>query len=195
MPTHKDAIAVLKADHATVEDLFGKFEAAGDRAVKTKQQLMDKIVRELSVHAAVEELVFYPAVRAMAENADDDELADTVLEGLEEHGVAKWLLSELENMAPDHERFTAKATVLIENVRHHVKEEETDLFPTVRKLADRSSLVELGELLETAKRTAPTHPHPGSPDTPPANLANLVAGLLDRLRDGARETVKAATGR
>jgi len=195
MPTQKDAIAVLKDDHATVEDLFAKFEAAGDRAVKTKQQLMERIVRELSVHAAVEELVFYPAVRAMAQNAGDEELEDTVLEGLEEHGVAKWLLSELESMSPEHERYDAKATVLIENVRHHVEEEEQELFPEIRKIADRAALVELGELLETAKRTAPTHPHPRSPDTPPANLANLVAGLLDRLRDGARQTVKAATGR
>jgi hemerythrin superfamily protein len=194
MPTTKqqDAIALLKADHDTVEDLFTKFEAAGDRAHKTKRDLMDRIVRELSIHAAVEELVFYPAVRAMADRAGNDEIPDTVLEGLEEHGVAKWLLSELESMSPEHERFQAKAMVLIENVRHHVEEEEQELFPEVRKLADRSTLVELGELLATAKKTAPTHPHPRSPDTPPANLANLVTGLLDRLRDSARDAVKAA---
>jgi hemerythrin superfamily protein len=185
MPTQPDAIAVLKADHSTVEDLFARYEAAGDRAKKTKQQLVQRMIRELSVHAAIEELVFYPVVRAMS-----DELEKTVLESLEEHNVAKWVLSELDGMDPEAERFDAKVTVLIENVRHHVKEEERELFRDVRKAADRETLTELGAALQTAKKTAPTHPHPRSPDSPPANLANLVVGLVDRLRDGARDQVR-----
>lgn len=188
MPT--DAIAVLKADHRTVEELFAKFEAAGDAAHKTKHKLVERIVRELSIHAAIEELVFYPVVRAMS-----DELDKTVLESLEEHHVVKWLLSELDGMPAEHERFDAKTMVLIENVRHHVEEEEKELFADVREAADRRTLVELGEALETAKKTAPTHPHPRSPDTPPANVANLVTGMVDRLRDGAHSQIRAVTGR
>lgn len=190
MPNQPDAIAVLKADHRTVEELFTRFEAAGDRAHKTKQALVEQIVRELSIHAAIEELVFYPVVRAMS-----DDLDKTVLEALEEHNVAKWLLSELDGMAADHERFDAKATVLIENVRHHVQEEEKELFADVREAIDRKTLVELGQALETARKTAPTRPHPRSPDSPPANIVNMVAGIVDRLRDGARSQLRAVTGR
>ena len=190
MPTQRDAIAVLKADHQTVEQLFEQYEGAGDRALKTKQKVMEKIVRELAIHAAVEELVFYPVVRAMS-----DDLEKEVLEALEEHNVAKWVLSELDGLPTEHERFDAKAMVLIENVRHHVKEEERGLFPQVRKAADRETLVELGQALETAKKTAPTHPHPRSPDEPPGNLANVVAGIVDRLRDAARDQVRAVANR
>ena len=82
----------------------------------------------LSKHAAIEEQVFYPEVRRAVSS-----LGDEVLEALEEHHVVKWTLSELEGMTPEDERFQAKVTVLMENVRHHVREEERDLFPQVRK--------------------------------------------------------------
>jgi hemerythrin superfamily protein len=77
-----DAITLLKADHKTVEGLFKKFEKAGDNAFKTKRDLVDKIIEELSVHAAIEEAVFYPAVREA-----DEEIEDDVLESLEEHHI------------------------------------------------------------------------------------------------------------
>jgi hemerythrin superfamily protein len=162
-----DAITLLKSDHATVEALFKQFESAGEKAHKAKRKLVDRMIKELSVHAAIEEMVFYPATK----------------ESLEEHHVVKWMLSELEGMDPEHERFVAKVTVLIENVRHHVKEEEKDYFPKVRKLSDRSTLADIGDVLEKAKKVAPTHPHPRSPDEPPANLASLATGLVDRIRD------------
>src|SRR4028118_2193773 len=73
-------------------------------------------------------------------------------------------------MKPDHERFKAKMSVLMESVRHHVKEEESELFPKVRKEIKRKELAELGEALEKAKKTAPTQPHPRAPDTPPGHL-------------------------
>src|ERR1700681_3684989 len=117
-----DAITLLKADHKGVEKLFRQFENAGDRAVVTKRNIMKDIVKELSVHAAVEEQVFYPSVRDEVDGLDSE-----ILESLEEHHVVKWLLSELDGMSPDDERFDAKATVLIEAVGHHVEEEETTL--------------------------------------------------------------------
>ena len=113
-----------------------------------------------------------------------------MLEALEEHHVVKWLLSELEALDPAAERFDAKATVLIENVRHHVKEEETELFPKVRQRIERRRLVELGAELRDAKRRAPTHPHPRSPDAPPANvLVGSAVAVMDKARDVGKRTV------
>jgi len=160
-----DAITLLKNDHKTVEKLFKRFEKTGDDAVAAKREVVDSIIQELSVHAAIEEQVFYPAVREAL-----PDLEDTVLEGLEEHHVAKWTLSELAKMSPEHERFDAKVTVLIESVRHHVEEEEGELFPEVRKALGRKALGQIGDAMEEAKKTAPTTPRPTSADTPPGNL-------------------------
>jgi hemerythrin superfamily protein len=184
-----DAITLLKTDHKTVNELFKKFEKAGDGAHKTKLKLVEKIIHELSIHAAIEEVAFYPFVKGV-----NDTITDDVLESLEEHHVVKWLLSEIEGMDPKDERFDAKVTVLIENVRHHVEEEEQDMFPAIRKAVSRSDLEELGELLARAKKVVPTHPHPKAPDEPPGNaIAGLVSGLVDRVRDTGRDAVRRAT--
>ncbi|HVU75025.1 MAG TPA: hemerythrin domain-containing protein [Mycobacteriales bacterium] len=177
----RDAIAVLTADHRTVDQLFTKLERTGDGAKKERADLAEQIVRELSIHAAIEELVFYPTVRQL-----NKDIESMVLESLEEHHVVKWICDELHGMKPDAERFTAKATVLKETVQHHVEEEESDLFPKVRKAMDVDALTELGERLEQAKVSAPTRPHPKAPDTPPGNLANPAVGVVDRVRDRIR---------
>jgi hemerythrin superfamily protein len=182
-----DAIALLHSDHQTVEKHFKAFEKAGERAHATRRREVDAMIRELSVHAAIEEQVFYPAVRATMEEAND-----TVLESLEEHHVVKWILSELDGMPAEAERFEAKVTVLIENVRHHVEEEEKELFPKVRKAFTKPQLEKLGEQMAEAKKLAPTHPHPRQPDTPPLNL---VAGIIGATADVARDLVRTATGR
>ena len=109
---------------------------------------------------------------------------DVALESMEEHHVVKWLLSELEDMDPRHERFDAKTTVLIENVRHHVEEEEEEFFPKVRDELGRNALNELGDAMERRKKIAPTHPHPRTPDTPPGNIVlGAAAGAVDRVTD------------
>jgi hypothetical protein len=122
-----DAITMLRADHRAVEKLFKRFEDAGPRAFVEKRKIVDRIIEELSVHAAVEEQLFYPATRATVPAVEE-----VALESLEEHHVVKWLLSELEDMDPEDERFSAKVTVLIESVRHHVREEESEYFREVR---------------------------------------------------------------
>ncbi|HEX2699758.1 MAG TPA: hemerythrin domain-containing protein [Acidimicrobiales bacterium] len=181
-----DAITLLKQDHKTVESLFKKFEKAGPGAMVAQRELAEKIIRELSVHAAIEEQVFYPAVRESVPDAEEH-----VLESLEEHHIVKWVASELDSMKPDEERFHAKMTVLIENARHHVEEEESELFPQVRQALGRKVLAEIGDALEKAKKVAPTRPHPRSPDTPPGNLAaGAGAGLVDRARDAARRRIR-----
>jgi len=174
-----DAITLLRNDHKTVEQLFKRFEKAGDRAYAEKRQIVDRIIEELSIHAVIEEQVFYPVARATVPGTED-----IALESLEEHHIVKWLLSELDELEPTHERFDAKVTVLMENVRHHVEEEETEFFPKVRNELGRSALAELGEAMADAKKSAPTHPHPRSPDTPPGNaLIGAVAGVVDRVGD------------
>jgi hemerythrin superfamily protein len=174
-----NALTLLRNDHKEVEKLFKQFEKLGDEAHKQKQAIVKKIIRDLSIHAAIEEQVFYPAVRKAVKNAEDE-----VLEGLEEHHIVKWTLSELVSMQPSDERFDAKVTVLIESVRHHVKDEQEEMFPKVTKKLDRKQLEMLGKALEAAKKTAPTKPHPRAPDTPPGNLvAGAGASMLDRGRD------------
>jgi hemerythrin superfamily protein len=174
-----DAITMLKDDHHAVEKLFKRFEKAGDRAYVEKRDIVDRIIEALSIHAAIEEQLFYPVTRETVPETDD-----IVLESIEEHHVVKWLLSELETMDPRDERFDAKVTVLIENVRHHVEEEEQDYFPKVRDELGRNALSDLGDAMEAAREVAPTHPHPRSPQVPPGNLViGTVAGAADRIGD------------
>jgi hemerythrin superfamily protein len=146
-----DAIVLLKEDHKTVEALFKRFEKADDHA--EKRRIVDTITKELVTHAYIEEEIFYPAARAKV-----PETTDHVLESVEEHHVAVWILAELKDLDPTDERFTAKVTVLIENVRHHVEEEEKDWFPQVRAAMGRKELRELGERMDKAKADAPSEP-------------------------------------
>ena len=186
-----DAVTLLRNDHRTVEGLFKKFEKAGPNAHKTRQDLVEKIVEELSIHAAIEEQTLYPAAREAMPDASEQ-----VLEALEEHHIVKWVLSELDGMDPHDERFQAKVTVLIENVRHHVKEEEGELFPELRRAMKRKELEELAQALEQAKKMAPTHPHPRAPDTPPGNvIAGVAAAAVDRAEDTGKRTVRRVLGR
>lgn len=110
-----DAIAMLKADHRKVEELFGKFENTNGKA--TKQSLAEQICLELKVHTAIEEEIFYPACRGKIE----DDLVD---EAYVEHDSAKLLINEIEAGGPDEEFYDAKVKVLSEMIEHHVEEEE-----------------------------------------------------------------------
>jgi hemerythrin-like domain-containing protein len=174
-----DAITLLRDDHRSVEQLFKRFEKAGDRAYVEKRQIVDSIIELLSIHASIEEQVFYPVARATVPDTED-----ITLESLEEHHIVKWLLSELDGLDPQHERFDAKVTVLMENVRHHVQEEQDEFFPKVRDALSRKALADLGDALAEAKKSASTHPHPRSPDTPPGNtVIGTIAGVIDRVGD------------
>jgi hemerythrin superfamily protein len=160
-----DAITLLKKDHKTVEGLFKEFEKLQKKGTAAqKKKVVTSVIKELSVHAAIEEEIFYPDVRS-----EDDEEEDDVLEALEEHHIVKWTCDELSKMSPSDERYDAKMTVLIEMVRHHVKEEEEEMFPQVRKALGRKTLLEMGDRLEKLKKKAPKSPSPRSPDTPPGN--------------------------
>jgi len=185
-----DAIVLLKNDHKTVEKLFKQYEKLGDKAFTQKRAIVDELITELSMHAAIEEQFFYPAVRKEAE-----EIQDVVLEGLEEHHIVKWTLEELSKMSAEEERFHPKVTVLMESVRHHVEEEEEEMFPKVRAAMGRKALQELGDTLEQAKVAAPTKPHPKAPDTPPGNLvATPNAALAQKSGNIEKPAAGKATG-
>ncbi|MEO6652231.1 MAG: hemerythrin domain-containing protein [Ilumatobacteraceae bacterium] len=182
---------MLKADHERVSKLFAKFEGLGDQAHTSREATVATIIEELSVHAGIEETVFYPAVRERFATRDEA----IVLEALEEHHLVKVTLNELESLPSQHERYTAKVTVLRELVDHHVEEEETELFKQVRAAFTKSELVELGNELNAARSSAPTRPHPIAPDTPPGNLvSNVVAAPLDAAADLTARAAKAVRG-
>src|SRR5690242_13328856 len=148
-----DAIVMLKEDHTRVRKLFREFERLQSGAPSRKQAVVNKILEELTVHTYIENEVMYPEVRRLLPDLEDD-----ILESYEEHHVADVLVMELSQMSPEDERFEAKTTVLIENVTHHMDEEEQDWFPKVREGLGRKALQELGEQLLAAKRTAPRSP-------------------------------------
>jgi hemerythrin superfamily protein len=148
-----DAIVMLKDDHKQIRRLFTDFEKAGDQAYAAKGALVDRMIALLTQHTYLENEIMYPRVRALMPQLEDD-----ILESYEEHHVADVLVVELSAMKPKDERFTAKTTVLIENVTHHVEEEEQDWFPKVREGLGRKVLQELGAEMAEARKTAPTRP-------------------------------------
>jgi hemerythrin-like domain-containing protein len=148
-----DAIVLLKQDHQEIRKLFRKFEDAGEHADVTRGKLVDQVLELLTVHTYIENEVMYPRVRELVPDLEDD-----VLESYEEHHVADVLAMELATMSPDDEHFTAKTTVLIENVEHHMEEEEGDWFPKVRAELGRKQLQEIGAEMLELKKKAPRRP-------------------------------------
>ena len=151
--TSTDAIVHLKDDHKEIRRLFDRFEKAGENAHARKGQLVDRIIELLTVHTYIENEVMYPRVRELLPEVEDD-----VLESYEEHHVADVLVVELSMMKPDDERFDAKTTVLIENVRHHMEEEEQEWFPKVREGLGRKTLQEIGAEMIAKRKKAPRRP-------------------------------------
>jgi hemerythrin superfamily protein len=125
----QDAIQLLKADHDEVEALFARYEKQKKKDGSEKPELIDKICTALTVHARIEEEIFYPAAR----NALEDEGEELLDEAEVEHGSIKSLVEQLEAMSSDDELCDAKVKVLSEYVKHHVKEEEGELFPKIKK--------------------------------------------------------------
>jgi hemerythrin-like domain-containing protein len=147
-----DAIVLLKSDHKEVKAQFREFEKPGTTPAQ-KGKIVDTILELLTVHTYIENEIMYPRVRELLPDLEDD-----VLESYEEHHVADVLSMELAAMDPTDERFDAKTTVLIENVTHHIDEEEQEWFPQVREGLSRTQLQEIGAEMLEAKKTAPRRP-------------------------------------
>src|SRR5664279_681501 len=162
-----DAIVVLKDDHKRIRALFKEFQSASQDAHVTQGKIVEQIIGELTVHTYLENEVMYPQVRQLVPDLEQD-----VLESYEEHHVADLLCVELMALEPTDEHFQAKATVLIENVTHHIEEEEQDWFPKVREALGRKQLTEIGERMQELRASAPRHP------AQPGALKKAVDALL-----------------
>jgi hemerythrin superfamily protein len=138
-----NAIELLKEDHKKVNHLFGEVKATEEGEHK---ELFEQIKQELEVHTHIEETIFYPKLK------EEKELEDITLEGIEEHHQAKIFLRELSALSEDSEKFEPKLKVLMEDVTHHVQEEEGEMFPKVEELFDAATLEELGKQMEEEKK-------------------------------------------
>ncbi|GAA5183237.1 hemerythrin domain-containing protein [Rugosimonospora acidiphila] len=185
----RDVINVLNQDHHEIEELFVRLEelagtrdapdSAGDRA--EARIVADQLSTELARHWAAEERHLYPAISKHA-----PALRPLAEHELTEHGKAERSLKALDRLDTDDEEFWIRAEVLIDLVRAHIRVEEAEVFPGLRDAVPKELLVELGGRVERAQRTAPTRPHPATPDRPPGNtLVDPAAALVDRVRDAA----------
>ena len=141
-----DAIALLKVDHDKVKRLLNELETTTERGVKTRAELFSTIKGELTLHEIVEEEIFYPALKS------HPKAKDVVLEGYEEHHVVDTLMAELEGLDVTDEKWGAKATVMKENIEHHIEEEEGEMFKLAGQALEKDELEELGERMETMKK-------------------------------------------
>jgi hemerythrin superfamily protein len=160
-----DAIALLKDDHKRVSALFDQYEKA--RTAARKQSIVSKICEELSVHATVEEEIFYPAVRAALK---DREL---VPEAIVEHATIKEFIAKVGGKTPDGDMFDAHIQVMGEYVKHHVKEEQTEMFPKARKT--KLDMKEIGA--QIAARKKELQRDPGQIASKPSAVAELPDGV------------------
>lgn len=143
----RKATDILKEDHEKVKDLFKEFRDLDEGDAAGRRRIFDQVDRELTIHSAVEEEIFYPAVKA----TDDREAVDEVLEAREEHLVVKGVLEQLRHLDPSDESFGPKMKVLMEAVEHHADEEEEDMFATAKKDLESDELLRLGAMIETRK--------------------------------------------
>src|SRR5262249_49316665 len=143
-----NAIDLLESDHQTLKGLMDEIEESTDRAIKTRAELFRKFWVLLSAHEVIEETIFYPALK------EHPKARDIVLEGYEDHHVVDEVMEEIKDVPVDDETWHPKAKVMIENVRHHIEEEEEEMFPKARKAFDPEELTQLGERMEQRKKDA-----------------------------------------
>lgn len=141
-----DAMKLLKDDHDKVKKMLTKLESTTERGVKTRQELFAKVKQELTVHEAIEEEIFYPALK------EHPKAEDIVLEGYEEHHVVDEIMGELEATPVTDEMWGAKFTVMKENIEHHIEEEEGDMFKQARQVFDADELEQLGARMAELKK-------------------------------------------
>jgi len=175
----RDVIAVIKADHAAVNQLFRRYASLGDRLFTSRRRIAERVIKELSIHAAVEEQILYPHVSAAVPNGEM-----LVKAALAEHQSLKETLAMLDECSPESEEFDELMARARDEVRRHVKEEEEASDGILGQLRKHASREELQQMATMAKRLAPTHPHPHAPSTPPGNvIIGAAAALIDKARD------------
>lgn len=176
-----DATELLIHDHREARSLFERFPT--ETSESDRRQIAEELIRELSRHDAIELQVLYPELRKVSD--EGGRMAD---HGLDEHSEARDLLKELDESLDRvaSPAFAASWRRLQDMVYEHMDEEEGEVFPLLRAHRSPSELSELGDKLEAAKKVAPAHPHPGTPDNPiGAMVMGGAAGVVDRARDAA----------
>jgi hemerythrin superfamily protein len=173
----EDLVDVLIHDHRGIEEMFG--DVATEPGAEQRRRLANAIVAELVRHTVAEEQYLYPTVRRVL--PEGDRIAD---HEIHDHSEAEADMKRLEGLDATDPDFEFVLTRLMTEMRQHMLEEEVDLFPRLRVAADPDELRELARKAQQVKKFAPTRPHPGAPDRPPANkLLTPALGLVDRIRD------------
>ena len=141
-----NAITLLKQDHEDVKKMLSELDDTTERAVKTREQTFTKLKADLEVHEAIEEDIFYPALK------DHPKTKEIALEGYEEHHVVDTVMGEMLNLPVSDETWTAKFSVMKENLEHHIEEEEGEMFKQARQVFDDAELEDLGNRMEMRKK-------------------------------------------
>jgi hemerythrin-like domain-containing protein len=177
----RDVIEVLEHDHREVEQMFTELEslrgASTEEARTRRKDLADQVTIELVRHSVAEEVLVYPKV-------ERDVSAEEAEHAREEHAEAEETLQRLEKLDADDPAFDEELGTLMAEIRHHIADEEGEMFTHMRQVIDAEELRRLGGRVEAFKKVAPTRPHPNVPNKPlPRMAAGPGASLLDRMRD------------
>src|SRR3712207_1343763 len=181
MAEQRDVIEVLEHDHREVEQMFSELEslrgASTEEEKSRRKELTDQVTIELVRHSVAEEVLVYPQVA-------DKVSAEEVEHAREEHAEAEETLKRLEKLDADDPGFDDELATLMGEIRHHIEDEEGEMFAHMREVIDEDELRKLGGRVEAFKKVAPTRPHPNVPNKPlPRMAAGPAASMLDRMRD------------
>jgi hemerythrin superfamily protein len=173
----RDVVDILTADHREVTDLLVEALSGGDS--DRRRDLADMVITELVRHSVAEEMHVYPVMREHLPNGEQ-----AVEHDIEEHKEIESTLKRLEGVPADSPEFGETLRQLQATLADHVQDEETEQFPLLRAQVPSAKLVELAAKVETAKKLAPTRPHPAAPNSAPFHkMVGPGVGLVDRLRD------------
>jgi hemerythrin-like domain-containing protein len=177
----RDVIEILEHDHREVEQMFAELEslrgASTEEALARRKELAEQVTIELVRHSVAEEVLVYPKV-------EKDVSEEQAEHAREEHAEAEETLGRLEKLDADDPAFDDELATLMAEIRHHIEDEEGEMFAHMRQVIDADELRSLGKQVEAFKKVAPTHPHPHVPNTALARTAaGPAASLFDRMRD------------
>jgi hemerythrin-like domain-containing protein len=177
----RDVIEILEQDHREVETMFAELEslrgASTEDSRSRRKDLAEQVTIELVRHSVAEEVLVYPKV-------EDKVSAEEAEHARQEHAEAEETMQRLEKLDADDPAFDDELATLMAEIRHHIEDEEGEMFAHMRQVIDAEELHKLGAQVEAFKKVAPTRPHPNVPNTPLARVATgPAASLFDRMRD------------
>jgi hemerythrin superfamily protein len=177
----RDVIEILEHDHREVEGMFAELEglrgASSSADLERRKQLTDQVTIELVRHSVAEEVLVYPQVDRKVSREEAEHAR-------QEHAEAEETLARLEKLDPDDAAFDDELVTLMAEIRHHIEDEEGQMFAHMRQVIDEDDLRKLGQAVEAFKKVAPTRPHPNVPNDPLSRTAaGPAASLIDRMRD------------